>query len=530
MKLSSFSLALAQLLTSGTSFTTITTTRQHHAITSTFKQHQQRTQHHHRPIKPLFGILDEINSDAFQLGAPDKSSGPDMDKAYEIFLGELVFSPNDPRVDIVENADKSFDPAFQSWLTNKIEKSTDPEEKIALKDLFGMITDVQEKIELSRAAQEREEAERAEAERVRLAEREKEMEEGRRLSDTDVLKRASAVDTAVIDKKKEEAAEEAAAKKTFYETELTPEIRTSYGKLLQTLLPPYKAGESPASVVFNNYSQFDAQLIKVLDERRAGGDTDAGAVLDALAAEQQKRVNAATERLKSVLAMGDPMRMEGAIVKLAKEDQIDEPFLLLLEANADQAERAGAQGPAQLMRKLKNRAMDEKDKQAQTKEIRLLRAADSQEREELLTDAFTPKEVFIVPGTMENAQKAADGEQPEQEKPLPDVPPPDFINACKAVLLNFGNLDDGQGDMSTRIKQIASEAEVVATRIYGKGMTKREQQDRMWKEETTSIFDLERMEIEAESMGEKAPWATKDVNDEILPGFDADGRFQVGGS
>mmetsp|Transcript_61083 Transcript_61083/g.72527 ORF Transcript_61083/g.72527 Transcript_61083/m.72527 type:complete len:418 (+) Transcript_61083:99-1352(+) len=416
MKLSSFSLALAQLLTSGTSFTTITTTRQHHAITSTFKQHQQRTQHHHRPIKPLFGILDEINSDAFQLGAPDKSSGPDMDKAYEIFLGELVFSPNDPRVDIVENADKSFDPAFQSWLTNKIEKSTDPEEKIALKDLFGMITDVQEKIELSRAAQEREEAERAEAERVRLAEREKEMEEGRRLSDTDVLKRASAVDTAVIDKKKEEAAEEAAAKKTFYETELTPEIRTSYGKLLQTLLPPYKAGESPASVVFNNYSQFDAQLIKVLDERRAGGDTDAGAVLDALAAEQQKRVNAATERLKSVLAMGDPMRMEGAIVKLAKEDQIDEPFLLLLEANADQAERAGAQGPAQLMRKLKNRAMDEKDKQAQTKEIRLLRAADSQEREELLTDAFTPKEVFIVPGTMENAQKAADGEQPEQEK------------------------------------------------------------------------------------------------------------------
>eukprot|EP00586_Coscinodiscus_wailesii_P003905 CAMPEP_0172485114 /NCGR_PEP_ID=MMETSP1066-20121228/12921_1 /TAXON_ID=671091 /ORGANISM="Coscinodiscus wailesii, Strain CCMP2513" /LENGTH=457 /DNA_ID=CAMNT_0013250085 /DNA_START=340 /DNA_END=1713 /DNA_ORIENTATION=+ len=457
-----------------------------------------------------------------------------MDKAYEIFLGELVFSPNDPRVDIVENADKSFDPAFQSWLTNKIEKSTDPEEKIALKDLFGMITDVQEKIELSRAAQEREEAERAEAERVRLAEREKEMEEGRRLSDTDVLKRASAVDTAVIDKKKEEAAEEAAAKKTFYETELTPKIRTSYGKLLQTLLPPYKAGESPASVVFNNYSQFDAQLIKVLDERRAGGDTDAGAVLDALAAEQQKRVNAATERLKSVLAMGDPMRMEGAIVKLAKEDQIDEPFLLLLEANADQAERAGAQGPAQLMRKLKNQAMDEKDKQAQTKEIRLLRkllrAADSQEREELLTDAFTPKEVFIVPGTMENAQKAADGEQPEQEKPLPDVPPPDFINACKAVLLNFGNLDDGQGDMSTRIKQIASEAEVVATRIYGKGMTKREQQDRMWKEETTSIFDLERMEIEAESMGDKAPWATKDVNDEILPGFDADGRFQVGGS
>ena len=61
---------------------------------------------------------------------------------------------------------------------------------------------------------------------------------------------------------------------------------------------------------------------------------------------------------------------------------------------------------------------------------------------------------------------------------MPDVPPPDFINCCKAVLLNFGNLniDDEQGDLSAKIKQIASEAEVVATRIYGKGMSTREQQ------------------------------------------------------
>jgi hypothetical protein len=63
---------------------------------------------------------------------------------------------------------------------------------------------------------------------------------------------------------------------------------------------------------------------------------------------------------------------------------------------------------------------------------------------------------------------------------MPDVPPPVFINACKAVLLNFGNLgtDDNRGDLATRIKLLASEAEVVATRIYGKGMTLREQQVR----------------------------------------------------
>lgn len=127
--------------------------------------------------------------------------------------------------------------------------------------------------------------------------------------------------------------------------------------------------------------------------------------------------------------------------------------------------------------------------------------------------------------------KAMEGEQPEQEKPMPDVPPPDFINACKAVLLNFGNLkyDDERGDLASRIKQIASEAEVVATRIYGQGMTAREQQDLIWKTQTTSIFDLEQMELEAESRGEHAPWTNPDEEEMLLPGFDAQGRMQIGG-
>ena len=140
-------------------------------------------------------------------------------------------------------------------------------------------------------------------------------------------------------------------------------------------------------------------------------------------------------------------------------------------------------------------------------------------------------------GTKENILKADDGEAPETEKPMPDVPPPDFINACKAVTLNFGNLSYGgseafsmgDADLSARIKKIAAEAEVVATRIYGKGQTAREQQDRMWNEQTTSIFDLEKMEMEAETMGTKAPWTT-DEDGDVLPGFDGDGKMKIGGS
>ena len=83
---------------------------------------------------------------------------------------------------------------------------------------------------------------------------------------------------------------------------------------------------------------------------------------------------------------------------------------------------------------------------------------------------------------------------------------------------NLGSADDDRGDLATRIKAIgASEAEVVATRIFGKGTPLREQQDRAWKEQTTSIFDLE------------ATWANPNAPDDVMAGIGANGRMQIGG-
>jgi hypothetical protein len=275
------------------------------------------------------------------------------------------------------------------------------EEKVALKDLNEMILDVKKRVELSKAAEERAAKEAEEAERNRIAAVEAEMEKGKALTGADLLRKAAAVDTAGVDAiVKEQASAEEKTRKSFYETDLTPEIRMSYEDLCKNVLPPYKPGDSPEAVVFKYYDQFDAQFIKVLNERAQNGDVDSQAVLDALAVEQQKRVNAATEALKDVLSKGDPMRMEGAIVKLAKEGRIDEPFLLLLEANANQARAAGATGPAELMTKLRKRAELEKDKQSASKEIKLLRQLlrekNANEREKILTEAFTPKEALIV--------------------------------------------------------------------------------------------------------------------------------------
>lgn len=483
----------------------------------------------------LAGILDEINSDSYDLMSTSEEGEQEinMNDAYEMFLGDLVFSTNDPRVDIMNKFDLATDPEFVAWLDNKVEKSNDPDERLALRDLSEMIEDITTRVKVSKLADERIEREAQEAEQVRMNAVDEEADAGRSMSNTDVLRKAQGIDYA----QRGDVAEVKEEKVTFYDQELTPEIRLSYESLLKKVLPPYKAGELPGSVIFNFYEQFDAQFVKVLTERSGNGDTDSQLLLDALAIEQQKRLSVATEALKGVLALGEPMRMEGAIVKLAREGKVDEPFMLLLEANENQARDAGALGPAQLMERLRQRALDEKDKQASSKELRLirqlLRTDDAIQREKLLEDAFTPRDALLVAGTAENAQKAVDGEMPEQDKPMPDVPPPDFINACKAVMLNFGNLGiegDGRGDLAARIKKIAAEAEVVATRIYGQGMTVREQQERMWKDQTTSIFDLETMEIEAERIGGKAPWATDNPEeDTLIPGFDVDGKMQVGG-
>jgi len=479
----------------------------------------------------LFGILDEMDSDAYDLsGSEPEGNQIDMNNAYEMFLANLVFSTNDPRVDIINDFERATDDVWLEWLDQKVETCRDAEERMALRDLYDMICDIKKTVELSQMAEDRLAKEAAEKDLIRIAAAELAAKEGRKMTNADVLMAASGIDAATgLDS---DTLEERS--KTFYEQELTPEIRMSYGKMLKDVLPPYGGGETATTVITKYYDQFDAQFVKVLNEK-ATTDPDALALVAALAQEQQKRIGIATDKLKVVLAMGDPQRMEGAIIKMAREGKVDEPFLLLLEANATQARDANALMAAELMDKLRGRALEEKDKQASSKEIRLirqlLRANESIDREKMLEDAFTPRELLLVAGTQENARKAVDGEAPEEAKPLPDVSPPDFINACKAVLLNFGNLgtDDDRGDLATRIKTIASEAEVVATRIYGKGMSVREQQDRAWKEQTTSIFDLETMEIEAERMGESAPWSNPDAPDDVMPGFDANGKMQIGG-
>merc|ERR1712176_620336 len=202
----------------------------------------------------------------------------------------------------------------------------------------------EQKIELSRLAEEREQQEQESVQVEEDTPREI-------LTEAEVLKKANQVATS-------ESSEEEVTPKNFYETDVTPEIEMSYESMISDLLD-HKSPQDLKQKVTNVYDQIDAQLLKVLSGRN---DDESKVVLEAIAVEQQNRVAIATETLKEVLSQGDPAKMEGAIFKFSKEGKIDEPFLLLLEANENQARNSGATGAADLMKRLRNRALQEKDR------------------------------------------------------------------------------------------------------------------------------------------------------------------------
>mmetsp|Transcript_38609 Transcript_38609/g.39296 ORF Transcript_38609/g.39296 Transcript_38609/m.39296 type:complete len:88 (+) Transcript_38609:2021-2284(+) len=64
-----------------------------------------------------------------------------------------------------------------------------------------------------------------------------------------------------------------------------------------------------------------------------------------------------------------------------------------------------------------------------------------------------------------------------------------------------------------RAQAIIDEAQVVATELYGEGMTAREQQKLMFEKNTLSVWDLAKYEEEAMMLGEDVPWRNDAYDD-----------------
>ena len=60
-------------------------------------------------------MQDEIEGGAFNLlrkPSNEKKVGPQKFKGFDMFLDELLFSPNDPRLDTLGNTERAFDEDF----------------------------------------------------------------------------------------------------------------------------------------------------------------------------------------------------------------------------------------------------------------------------------------------------------------------------------------------------------------------------------------------------------------------------------
>ena len=145
----------------------------------------------------------------------------------------------------------------------------------------------------------------------------------------------------------------------------------------------------------------------------------------------------------------------------------------------------------------------------------LLRTDDKAVRATILKNAFSPKSGLMLSET-------------EQASEEPEVGPPAFITACKALILNFGNIEDD--GFANRLRELIDEAEIVATELYGESLTPRDQQQKAWDEGTVSVFDLEAHEKLAEMDGKVMPWHN-DAFDAMIPeGFSKEGVKQIGGN
>lgn len=275
-----------------------------------------------------------------------------------------------------------------------------------------------------------------------------------------------------------------------------------------SILQNVPEGSTQEHVVQENYDLCDYQFMEMLKKEaddcfKEGADIEGQQYLDLLGKINEAmavKIGSAQQRLERILAKRDLKLMEAEATLMTRKGEVDEALVLLMEANAQQAKAAGATQAAEVITKLVQKIRDEQERSLPD-EQRLLRALmrikDSEERKGLIYQAFKPA-------------KSANEEGEIIEGP-PLISPPAFINMVRLFIQNFGNVDSF--DIMGKAQLIIDEAQIVATDLYGEGMTPQQQQKFMFEKNTLSVWDLANYEEQALMSGEDIPWANDAYND-----------------
>ncbi|CAM9504245.1 unnamed protein product [Ascophyllum nodosum] len=455
-------------------------------------------------------------------------------KEYDVFLAELVFSQSDVRDDVLKNLDKAADEGFIKWLEQKIEDCQDIDERVGLKSLLEIIVQVKTYVDKAIKEQE-EEAEKAATEVATAADAEVVAESGSRRTNDQVWEEMRRLQRLGA----EAGGAQGTAAESLKQAQISPfeglpdKVRSGYEELLNKILDRSSL-QTLEEAVDANYDQCDVQFLTLLSQKaQEAADTERGEELaqlrGAINEAMQRKMAKASERLQASLGAnnrgaGDPSKMQKSITAMAGRGEVDDALVLLLQANLEQAENAGAKPAAEVLKMLGKAAqvaLDEKAEPEKRLLRQLLRAEGKEERLQILGQAFRQRAKVVL----------ADGSETSE---APEVTPPKFIEVVKGVIRNFGNVGEAETGFADKLDDIISEAEQVATDLYGESMSPQDRQDRIWKDATVSVFDLENLEQEGKLRGEEMPWANDQydmMSPEMMKNFkkDEDGNIIIGG-
>ena len=423
-------------------------------------------------------------SNAIETSKKEKKTDKMIGERNEQILAGLMFSENDILEDVLNNLHEINDD-FVTHLQDKIEKTEDVEERVGLTSLMQTVSTV--------------------LDRVKEVEGEDELNE----SDDELT-----VDQ-VKDRIKEiQMGQDFEAKKKEDESfggafEVQDNSRETFLSILQRF-EDAPEDMSITDAVEANYHLCDYQFMNMLKKEAddcisEGADVEAKQyldLLDTISQTMKNKIGGAQVKFEKILARRDPKLMEAEVGMMTRKGEVDEALTLLIQANEQEALKAGATDVAAVLNKLLRRILDEKERTLPD-EQRLLRAVlrleSSEKRRNLLYDAFSPSRITNEDGTA--------GEGP------PMITPPSFINIVSTFIQSFGNVEDF--NIMEKAKDIINEAEEIATELFGESLTPREQQKMAFEKRTVSIWDLADFEDRAMMSGEEVPWRNDSYDDKL---------------
>lgn len=398
----------------------------------------------------------------------------------EILLAELRFSDPDKLPGLIENSLDLLDDDFYAFIETKIKESTDIEERDTLRSLRDAITDVMTQILDAAAKAEKESA-------------------------TD----SQASDSSATPSSSSDVAE--ATYDELIDTFLNARTNASPDK------DPEGASAALKVSVEMNYHRIDMRMLERLTSRISAGDDQIEgltAIRDTISVAMNQRVGSATESLKEVLSSGDMAAMRLKIDAFARKGKIDDAFILLLQANIEQAKNAGVQQAVDALTAVLDHAASTKETLLDP-EIRLirrlLRTEDAEARANMLIESLQSRGSVTLMDGSSTSGVAVDGKK--------------FVIALRGLIEDFGNVDE---KFVLKLSKIGEESEAVARKLYD--MEDKDIQDfqnEAFHKRTVSIWDLEQVETHEVMEGREAPWEGRLGPIPEKMGFGEDGKMQV---